>query len=356
MFDSSLNDLGKNRKSYTNTDTPLQRIFKGDMVFLVYASLSRMVENNANEAALLSQINFWVYSKPVSVVEKDGQRWLKMSAQEMWDRGFKLMTPQGINKAIRRLVQIGFLVLHGRAHMGQRKEIRVNYALLQEKRDEMFGKKPVEFKIQLPEQLETVKQIVETEHSTTGNPVSGLSEADHIYIKDHKDSKDLRGGFEGESGNNDNNSSPKNEMEAALIAVCHLDAQIESVAQKVSRTAKNLVLAGYTAQEILGAFMTWWRTKDWRGRKGDIPTLHEVELTIRQALAGSRQVGKSQQSLLSGPGKMEAQNLKRQANPACPHCEGQGWRLTYDPRLPWEICGCIHVEIPNSQGKVLVAV
>jgi hypothetical protein len=342
MSDSSLNDLVNFGKSYQST--PLHQIFSGDVVMVLYPRLAAMVGNSGLDAVLISQINHWVQFWPAWVVKKDGQKWLNMSAQEMWDHGYIYMTPQGINKAIKRLTELGFLILSGPSRKGQRKHIRVNYDLIREKYGELFGKKRVETR--QPEQVEPVKQDVENEPSITRNSVSSLSDADYISNKRSIDSEDLREGNEAETRNADANSSPEKEMTDALLDVCQLEPQIASAVLKARQTAKMLVRAGYTAADIRGAFLVWWRTKDWRGRKGDIPSLREIELAIRQALGSKKTTQIERENLLSGPVAGEAKALKRQANPVCHHCEGQGWRLTYDPRMPWEVCDCVPAEKP----------
>jgi len=65
-----------------------------------------------------------------------------------------------------------------------------------------------------------------------------------------------------------------------LTEVCVLDGKLK--ATQIGRTAKQLADAGYTAQQVVH-FGQWWRVNDWRGKKGNPPTLPQVVELIKQS-------------------------------------------------------------------------
>ena len=70
-------------------------------------------------------------------------------------------------------------------------------------------------------------------------------------------------------------------MFGALADVCILDGKIK--ATQIGKMAKTLLGAGYTADQVL-AFNAWWHKVDWRGQKGNAPTLAQVAELIKQSL------------------------------------------------------------------------
>lgn len=74
--------------------------------------------------------------------------------------------------------------------------------------------------------------------------------------------------------------SAHQEIFGALTEVCVLDGKLK--ATQIGRTAKQLADAGYTAQQVVH-FGQWWRVNDWRGKKGNPPTLPQVVELIKQS-------------------------------------------------------------------------
>lgn len=78
-----------------------------------------------------------------------------------------------------------------------------------------------------------------------------------------------------------NNPSQQQEMFGTLAEVCVLDSKLH--APKIAKVAKQLLAAGYTAEQV-AAFPYWWKKVDWRGVKGGTPTLQQVNELIKQSL------------------------------------------------------------------------
>jgi hypothetical protein len=72
-----------------------------------------------------------------------------------------------------------------------------------------------------------------------------------------------------------------------LADLCQLN--FEANQGKIRRFASTLWQhgQGYSTAD-LKAFEAWWYTKDWRGKKGDVPRLDEVAQTIRMAVEAER--------------------------------------------------------------------
>lgn len=62
-----------------------------------------------NDALLLLRIDFWLHNLRTHVKEIEGVKWLNLSAQEMYERGFEHLDRRNINRTIERLVKRGLL-------------------------------------------------------------------------------------------------------------------------------------------------------------------------------------------------------------------------------------------------------
>lgn len=76
------------------------------------------------------------------------------------------------------------------------------------------------------------------------------------------------------------------EMQSALLFVTGRDKAIAQNWVIVSKTAKELITAGYNPQQVIKAFGpshdSWWAS-DWRGKNGDRPQLSHIITLIKQA-------------------------------------------------------------------------
>jgi phage replication O-like protein O len=70
-------------------------------------------------------------------------------------------------------------------------------------------------------------------------------------------------------------------MFGALARICQLDSRLK--AGQIGKTAKSLVAAGYMSADI-DSFICWWNDNDFRGRKGEPPTLANVIDKIKQSI------------------------------------------------------------------------
>jgi hypothetical protein len=69
-------------------------------------------------------------------------------------------------------------------------------------------------------------------------------------------------------------------MFGALARLCRVDPKLK--AGQIGRTVKSLMAAEYTACD-LEHFGAWWSENDFRGRRGEPPTLGQVLEKIQQA-------------------------------------------------------------------------
>ncbi len=77
-----------------------------------------------------------------------------------------------------------------------------------------------------------------------------------------------RNGQSAEAGNPDYQP-----MFDALMQLTQLDPKLK--ASSLGKTARELLAAGYSAAQV-NALAQWWTRNDWRGRKGQAPTLAQV--------------------------------------------------------------------------------
>lgn len=78
----------------------------------------------------------------------------------------------------------------------------------------------------------------------------------------------------------ENKDSTHQEIFKTLARICKLDMKLK--AGQIGKTAKSLAGAGYTAADV-DTFAAWWKSNDFRGRKGEPPTLANVTEKILQA-------------------------------------------------------------------------
>jgi len=82
-------------------------------------------------------------------------------------------------------------------------------------------------------------------------------------------------------------NSTHQEIFKTLARICKLDMKLK--AGQIGKTAKSLAGAGYTAADV-DTFAAWWKSNDFRGRKGEPPTLANVTEKILQAKQSARPV------------------------------------------------------------------
>ena len=70
-------------------------------------------------------------------------------------------------------------------------------------------------------------------------------------------------------------------MFGAIAQVCQLDSKLKR--GQIAKNAKNLLAAGYTPEQVL-IFPVWWTANDWRGKRGDVPTIGQLLEKIKQSL------------------------------------------------------------------------
>lgn len=73
-------------------------------------------------------------------------------------------------------------------------------------------------------------------------------------------------------------------MVEALVEVTHIDPQIQTNYGHLCREVKDLWLAGYTAADLHSLFGKGgvWYDQDWRGRRGQPPTIKQVRENIKR--------------------------------------------------------------------------
>jgi hypothetical protein len=83
-------------------------------------------------------------------------------------------------------------------------------------------------------------------------------------------------------------TTAQQKMVAALVEVTDSDEQLNS--RMLTTSASKLVKAGYTSEQILKYYggsnsraKSWWYRNDWRGQKGQRPTIRAINETIRAA-------------------------------------------------------------------------
>jgi hypothetical protein len=70
------------------------------------------------------------------------------------------------------------------------------------------------------------------------------------------------------------------DMFGAIADTCQLDAKLKT--GQIAKQAKALLEAGYTPAQVR-AFPAWWQSHDWRGQRGNVPTLAQLAELIKQS-------------------------------------------------------------------------
>ena len=77
--------------------------------------------------------------------------------------------------------------------------------------------------------------------------------------------------------------STQQAMFGALETTCVLDGKVKSIASRIGKTAKELVAAGITPEQVLN-FGAWWKADAWRAEHTPVPKLPHVAEQIKQSL------------------------------------------------------------------------
>ncbi len=72
----------------------------------------------------------------------------------------------------------------------------------------------------------------------------------------------------------------QSDMFGAITETCQLDAKLK--AGQIAKQSKALLEAGYTPAQVR-AFPVWWQLHDWRGQRGNVPTLAQLAELIKQS-------------------------------------------------------------------------
>ena len=72
----------------------------------------------------------------------------------------------------------------------------------------------------------------------------------------------------------------QSDMFGAIADTCQLDAKLK--AGQIAKQSKALLEAGYTPAQVR-AFPVWWQMHDWRGQRGNVPTLAQLAELIKQS-------------------------------------------------------------------------
>jgi phage replication O-like protein O len=73
-------------------------------------------------------------------------------------------------------------------------------------------------------------------------------------------------------------------MFGELAKVCGVDMRLK--AGQIGKTVKSLLSAGYTVDDITN-FSEWWKVNDWRGKRGELPTMPQVVDNIYKSKNGN---------------------------------------------------------------------
>lgn len=72
------------------------------------------------------------------------------------------------------------------------------------------------------------------------------------------------------------------DMFGAIVEACQVDGKLKQ--GQIAKQSKALLEAGYTPAQVR-AFPVWWQSHDWRGQRGNVPTLAQLAELIKQSTA-----------------------------------------------------------------------
>lgn len=76
------------------------------------------------------------------------------------------------------------------------------------------------------------------------------------------------------------------DMFGAIAETCQLDETLKR--GQIAKQSKALLEAGYTPAQVR-AFPGWWQSNDWRGQRGNVPTLAQLAELIKQSTQNKEQ-------------------------------------------------------------------
>jgi hypothetical protein len=71
------------------------------------------------------------------------------------------------------------------------------------------------------------------------------------------------------------------DMFGAIVEACQVDGKLKQ--GQIAKQSKLLLEAGYTPEQVR-AFPEWWKSHDWRGQRGEIPTMPQLAEKIKQSV------------------------------------------------------------------------
>lgn len=71
------------------------------------------------------------------------------------------------------------------------------------------------------------------------------------------------------------------DMFGAIVEACQVDGKLKQ--GQIAKQSQALLKAGYTPAQVR-AFPEWWKSHDWRGQKGEVPTMPQLAEKIKQSV------------------------------------------------------------------------
>jgi hypothetical protein len=73
----------------------------------------------------------------------------------------------------------------------------------------------------------------------------------------------------------------QSDMFGAIVEACQVDGKLKQ--SQIGKQSKLLLEAGYTPEQVR-AFPEWWKSHDWRGQRGEVPTMPQLAEKIKQSV------------------------------------------------------------------------
>jgi hypothetical protein len=254
---------------------------------------SLAVEVGLNSAIFLQQLHYWTQNDKVSGhVDSAGRKWLRNTLQQWHDTNFPFWSIATINRVVIKVEEQGFVELsrkYNTRYTDRGQWARLRYGALATH----FADCEMDFAdcemlfayCKMYNSIETTQRLAgKSVPSTTPISQTEKWEQQPAPKVEQAPGADQPGRDEYPLiyADNPTRQAQWEDTVKALFEVCNLARTVGNI-RKVNDLAVTLVEGMYAPGWLRDGFVAWWFANDWRGKKGQAPTLKAMEETIAEA-------------------------------------------------------------------------
>lgn len=242
-----------------------------------------------NEAIFLQQLHYWTQNDKVAGhVDRAGRKWIRNTLQQWRETNFPFWHIATINRVIKRLEDNGLVELsrkYNTRYTDRGQWIRLRYgALATHIADCEMDFADCSDLFAFCKMYKHTKTTEKTAYLGSAISQSAKWEEPEPVVVAASAGADQPGqdDFPLIYASNAQRQALWEDTVRALFEVCNLVRSVGNVRQ-VNDLAVTLVEGAYDPTWLRQEYLDWWTNNDWRGKRGQVPTLRAIEETIAEA-------------------------------------------------------------------------